>query len=73
MRCYCCDKETDNLRRDPDGTFISICSTCSKIIRDCNRLYEDIDEDELDLKLAKMSSYEFIKELDKQCKKEIKK
>lgn len=60
MRCYICNRETDNLRRDPDGKLVSICSVCRKYIYDCNRLYEDITDE--DIQLLKMTKKDFIKE-----------
>ena len=59
MRCYICNRETNNLKRDPDGKLVSICSTCRKYIYDCNRLYEDITDD--DVKILKMSKKDFLR------------
>lgn len=67
MHCYICDRETNNLRRDPDGKLVSICHTCLEAIRDCNRKYEDINEE--DLKLSKMSGLELIKYIERKDKK----
>ena len=45
MRCYICNRETENFSRGPDGKFVSICSSCKSIIRDNSRKnYEDIDK-----------------------------
>lgn len=72
MHCYICDRETNNFRRDPDGKYVSICSVCRKEIRDCNKLYKDIDEEELDLKIASMSPIELIEYIDKDQKNDTK-
>ena len=70
MRCYICNRETDNFKKQPDGKYISICSHCSSIIRDTARKdYEDVmEQDFIDAKLASMSSMEFIKFLDRRSK-----
>lgn len=70
MRCYICNRETDNFGRGPDGKFVSICSSCKSIIRDTARKnYEDIEQqDFIDARLASMSSMEFIKFLDRRNK-----
>lgn len=70
MRCYICNRETDNFQKQPDGKYVSICSHCSNIIRDTKRKnYEDIDEQDLvDSKLASMSSFEFIKFINRRTK-----
>ena len=70
MRCYICNRETDNLKRDPDGRLVSICSVCRKFIYDCNRLYQDITDD--DVKLLKMTKKDFIKAM-KEEKKDVEK
>lgn len=71
MRCYICNRETDNFSKGPDGRYISICSSCKSIIRDTARKnYEDVErQDFIDAKLASMSSLEFIKFLDRRTKK----
>lgn len=64
MRCYICNKETNNFRKDPDGKYVSICPTCRGIINDYNRRYLDADED--DIKLLKMTGLDFIKSMEKE-------
>lgn len=66
MRCYICNRETNNLRRDPDGKLVSICSTCRKYIYDCNRLYQDITDD--DVKILKMTKKDFLKAMQEEKK-----
>lgn len=70
MRCYICNRETDNFSKQPDGKWLSICSNCKNIIRDTKRRnYEDIDErDFVDLQLASISFIDFIRFLDRRIK-----
>lgn len=70
MRCYICNRETDDFHKDPDGKWRSICSNCKSIIKDAARKnYEDVDEDDfIDSKLASMSSLEFIKFVNRRSK-----
>lgn len=51
MRCYICNKETDNIDIEPDGKLVSICLQCLKDVKECNKRYEDIEES--DIKLLK--------------------
>lgn len=64
MHCYICDRETNNLRRDPDGKLVSICSSCRAAINDCNKLYKDIYEDDVYVKASSMSDVELIEYID---------
>lgn len=57
MRCYICNRETDNLRRDPDGKMTPICTVCYRFINDCKYTYQDITDE--DIKILKMSSKDF--------------
>lgn len=70
MRCYICNRETDNFSRGPDGKFVSICSSCKSIIRDNTRKnYEDIDkQDFIDSKLCAMSSMDFLRFVERKSK-----
>lgn len=60
MRCYICNRETQNLKKDPDGKLVCICATCRKYIYDCNRTYQDITDE--DIQLLKMSKKDFVRE-----------
>lgn len=64
MHCYICDKETNNLRKDPDGKLVSICASCRRAINDCNKLYKDIHEDDVYVKETQMSDIELIEYID---------
>lgn len=68
MHCYICDRETTNFRKDPDGTFVCICSSCRKAINDCNKIYKDIYEDDVYVKASSMSDVELIEYIDKSIK-----
>lgn len=70
MRCYICNRETDNFSRGPDGKFVSICSTCKSIIRDnSGKNYEDLDkQDFIDSKLCAMSSMDFLRFVERKTK-----
>ena len=59
MRCYICNRETINLKRDPDGNLTAICAVCYRAINDCKYVYQDITEE--DIKILKMSSKDFDK------------
>lgn len=59
MRCYICNRETNNLKRDPDGNLTAICAVCYHAINDCKYVYQDITEE--DIKILKMSSKDFDK------------
>jgi NMD protein affecting ribosome stability and mRNA decay len=67
MRCYICNKETNNFEKDPDGKWISICSQCRGHVFETKRIYRDIDED--DLRVLKMSAKDFEKEMEDDIKK----
>lgn len=60
MRCYICNRETDNLRKDPDGKMVSICTVCNCAINDCKYVYQDITDE--DIKILKMSSKDFYRQ-----------
>lgn len=66
MRCYICNRETSNFKRDPDGKITCICSVCRKYIYDCNRTYQDITDD--DVKILKMTKKDFIKAMKEDVK-----
>ena len=66
MHCYICDRETDSFKKDFDGRYVSICSECRESIRECNKIYKDVDEDDVDIKLLSMSSLDLIKYIDKE-------
>lgn len=70
MRCYICNRETDNFSKGPDGKYVSICSECRSIIRDnARKNYEDVErQDFIDARLASMSSLEFIKFIERKSK-----
>lgn len=70
MRCYICNKETDNFSKQSDGKWASICSECRSIIRDTSRKnYEDIEmQDFIDAKLNSMSSLDFLRFVDRRVK-----
>lgn len=57
MRCYICNRETNSFKKDPDGTYVSICAQCRNAIYEMNRRYDDITEDDLIL----------LKEVDDDC------
>ena len=62
MRCYICNKETNNFEKDPDGKWISVCSQCRGFVFETKRIYRDIDEE--DLRVLKMSAKDFEKEIE---------
>ena len=70
MRCYICNRETEDFHKDPNGKWVSICPKCRNIIRDTQRTnYEDVEmQDFVDARLASMSSFEFIKFINKRTK-----
>ena len=67
MRCYICNKEPNSFRRDPDGKFVSICAQCRQHIYDCNRLYQDIEDE--DIRVLKMTAKDFEKEMKNDSRK----
>lgn len=67
MRCYICNKETNNFEKDPDGKWVSICSQCRGQVYETKRIYKDIDED--DIKVLKMSARDFEKEIEYDCRR----
>lgn len=60
MRCYICNKETDNFRKDYDGRYVSICTECRRIIRDMVATYEDVEDDVLEIEQPSIDIIESI-------------
>jgi len=64
MRCYICDRETTDFHKEPDGRWISLCPKCKKK----PKLYHDVNEEECDMALLRMSPLDLIKEIDNECR-----
>lgn len=64
MRCQICNQETENFSKNKyTGKYESICSKCRKEIMDCNRLYDDIDEDVVDDNMSFNDFLNYLKEI----------
>ena len=65
MRCQICNQITDNYTKNKQtGKYESICSKCRKEIMDCNRLYDDFDEDLIDDNMTFEEFLDYLKEVE---------
>lgn len=66
MRCQICNRETDNwFKNKRTGEYESICNKCRKEIMDCNRLYDDFEEDDIDDGMSFEEFLSYLKEIEK--------
>lgn len=65
MKCQICNRETDNFKKNKQtGKYESICNVCQNIIRGTDAVYQDFEEDILDVEVAEKDFLEFLKELE---------
>lgn len=66
MRCYICDRETNDWHQEPDGKWVSLCDKCRA--KSARYSYKNVNEEECDMALLRMKPEDLIKAIDNDCR-----